>query len=328
MRNKVTILTLSFIMVLCSSFSVFGASTKVSFDFAEPSISPTQGYFAYTNGSGQPFVLIWSINPKSGDGAADASVGSSMNMTINSNNVVFTAQTYGGVAATYHITRVSQNGTMSVVASGNMESTVSYTATPTNGVGQFCYAGNIGIVNNNLSGTDRWLRVTWGDDATVNEISDQLDEVNAGLSSIATNTQYLNQLPYMRTELESIDNGITSLSADILSMQGSLGDIKSELRSIKAEVIDISEQLSQLLEMTGTESVEPLPSDNITDLGDLEDSVLSDESEQIGSLELTFGNAFDTVWDLVSQAWQSNSKVFTIVIMCLTIGVIKLVLNR
>lgn len=328
MRNKVTILTLSLIMVLCSSFSVFGASTKVSFDFAEPSISPTQGYFAYTNGSGTPFVLIWSINPKSGDGSTDASVTSSMNMTINSNNIVFTAQTYGGVDATYHITRVSQTGTMSVVASGNMESTVSYTATPTGGVDEFCYAGNIGIVNNNLSGTDRWLRVSWGNDTAINDILDELNDVNSGIGSLVTNTQYLNQLPYMRTELEGINDGITSLSADVLQLKGSLGDIKSELKIIRGEVVDISKQLEQLLEMAGTESVDPLPSENITDLGDLEDSVLSDESEQIGNLELTFGNAFDTVWDLVSQAWQANSKVFTIVIMCLTIGVIKLILNR
>ena len=90
MRNKVIILSLSLIMVLCSSFSVF-ASVQREVDFSEPSTSDTQGYLAVMDDTGDCAVFYWSILPFSWSDANNRGGYPSMSISISPGSITFTA---------------------------------------------------------------------------------------------------------------------------------------------------------------------------------------------------------------------------------------------
>lgn len=370
MRNKVIILSLSLIMVLCSSFSVFGASSVVNFDWAEPAVSSEQGYLCVKTASGSFYCFIWAINPKTGDNATDAPCTSSMNLIIGPSSITFTPITTGGVSASYHITSASLSGNLNVRASGNFDGSGNsyvWDVEPS----EVCYYGNVGIVDNNIGTSNKWLRVNWGSDDTLSDVSDMLSEVINELVDIDTRllniSNYVNgledsvdstnvalrdindTLSDIKSYIDTVETKLNTINGNIVDVENQLIDANNHLSgvvSILGEMWDllinvdvnveyvvdnlefIKMQLSILMERVGEESTEPLPDDDLTDLEDAEDGVITDESDRLDDLSLSFGKAFDFVWQLISRAWQSNTKVFTVVIMCLTIGVLKLILNR
>lgn len=398
MRRKVFVLSLTLIIVLYSSFSVFAGTVRY-FPYAEPAASPSQGYLAYVNGQNELFVAFWSINVKGGDNSSDASVTGSMNLTISDSAIQFTPQTYGGVDATYHLTTLSRGGTINVRASGNFESVgTTYTLSPSGGVSEFVYKGNVGIVSNVSSASG--LRVNWGTDSSIvdlgttldsildavdlsNDILDDtenllsviegdivdvhsllgkchssLDEIVTLLSSSNGNmNKVLEFLDNIIDLLEDVNYNISSMITILHNDLDSIEDLESSqleylesvLSSVRSQSALLDDRLSVLIDlqrdsnallsrfidlfnnfvsMLGSESTDSLDDSDLVDLEDVEDDVISDESDRLDDLSLSFGNAFDVVWQLISDAWQTNAKVFTVVIMCLTIGVLKLILNR
>lgn len=354
MRNKIIILSLSLVMVLCSSFSVF-ASTVFYSTMTEPSTSDTQGYLALYNGS-VCRVLYWSIQPISASAADNRGAIPSMNLIINDDSVTFTALYTGTARVT--LTRVNNSSAQVVEMSNQFTSSSSFTYN-WSGMTHYAYKGNIGVVDDNMSSSNNYLTVYWGNDNTYQEAFDELInelvDIDTRLLNISSSVDGLegkldninSTLTRIRDYVDTLESQLNTISGDISTIKNTLNTVNSRLEtalsrlntiiSNQETMIDNQELMVNELQLIreaisySVEDVKDAPYvDNrpFFEFDSAEDNVLEDNSSAVADLKLEFGNGFNVVWDLISQAWQTNAKVFTVVIMCLTIGVIKLVFNR
>lgn len=369
---------------------------------AEPSTSDTQGYLVVTNPDFSiKNVFYWSITPYKASETLNNVAIPSMSIVLNDDSITFTALHTGSARVT--LTRVNNSSTQVICMSEQFTTSASYTYTGMNNIEYYCYSGNVGVVDDNLTSSNNYLTVTWGTatsyqeefDELINElveidvallnlytrlgtlngyvdgiesqlhgigstvtdmngnivdVKDAIDDVYARLGVINTNLITLlnytdgieGKLDDVNGNLEHMQTQLKAINTNLITMLNYCDEIEPLLKAInnniitlltytdtlESKLLTIINQLNNLTDMLGKESTDALDDSDITDLGDDEDKVLDDDADLIDDLKLNFGNAFDVVWDLISQAWQSNPKVFTVVIMCLTIGVLKLILNR
>lgn len=403
------VLVLAFTMVFYSSFSVFGA-TYAHFTFVEPPTSSTSGYLAVMDSYGDRCVFYWSIQPYSWSDTDNNGSLPSMNITLNDSSIEFNAVLTGSGRVT--LTRIYNNATQTLCMSRNFTLTTQYTYTGMTTLQYYAYAGNLGIVNDNMSSTNNYLSCVWGDsqyyisefndvvsklsqiDSSIDALYERLGSTNGYidgiegkldalissqgfdnledlLKDIENNTDLIEdkldnlygQIDWVEEYLEDIESEIDYVEEYLKQIRGYVDEIEGWLHDIYVQVDWVEEYLEQIENNTdyieeyldeiedqvdyveerllltfelledmsnavGQENTDSLDDSSIGSLEDGEDQIISDSSDAVDDLEFNFGSAFDTVWDLVSSAWQSNSKVFTIVIMCLTVGVIKLILNR
>lgn len=362
MRNKVIILSLSLIMVLCSSFSVF-ASTIREVDFAEPSTSDTQGYLAIMNEAGECNVFYWSILPYSWSNAENRGGYPSMNLSLYDDKILFSALSNSSARVT--LTRIYNSSSQVVCMSSSFSSLVQYSYTGMSDIKYYCYSGNVGIVDDNISSSSNFLSIVWGDSKSYQEDFDRLvsklNSIDSSLDNLYDRLGYTNDflneyLDDIESEIDHVEETLNAIENNTDEVEGLLRDIEDEIDyveetlnaienntdDVEALLQDIENELDYVEERLGqikgliediinadvSQSTDSLDDSSIDDLEDNEKDVISDKSEDLDDLGFNFGNSFDTVWDMISRAWQSNSKVFTIVIMCLTVGLIKLILNR
>lgn len=365
MRNKVFILSLSLIMVLCSSFSVF-ASVQREVDFVEPSTSDTQGYLAVMDDTGDCAVFYWSILPFSWSEAGNRGGYPSMNVSINPDSITFTALANGAARVT--LTRIVNSSKQYLCLSRQFTTSDTYTYTGMDHIMYYCYSGNIGVVVDNISGASDYLSMVWGDsskyqekfddvvselrdiDSTLNTLNTRfgtllgyvdgiegsIDGVEGSLSDIedailTLNNRFTTLLGYvdgLEGKLDDVNATLTTLNNRFTTLLGYVDGLETSLRTANETLNDISDELSAMNKAVGKQSTSSLDDSSIDDLEDDEKDVVTDKTDAIDDLDLEFGSAFGSVMDMISSAWQSHPKVFTLLIMCLTVGLIKLILNR
>lgn len=180
------------------------------------------------------------------------------------------------------------------------------------------------VANSNLQASD------------IDKILDYLKDIESDTSDLETGLTTLNgtasnilaELNLIRFRLLDIESEL-DLATDFLgSIDTELGIQTGVLNSIDGHLYEIRSMLNSLLESQGVEDTSPLDNSFMDEMDMYDAGNITDDTDKLDSLTFNFGNGFTVVWNLVSEAWQANAKVFTVVIMCLTVGVLKLIFNR
>lgn len=362
MRNKVFVLSLSLIFVLCSSFSVF-ASTSITVDMAEPSTSDTQGYLVTSDESGDNVnVFFWSISPYVANSELNVGTLANMNIILEDDSVTFTAL-YSGTAR-MTITRVYNSTNQFLGHSGQFHNSGQYVYEFDNPIKYYCYSGNIGIFDDNVSSTNNYLTVNWGGDNTFNadfsEVVKLLESIDKSSSNLYDKSVVIsNNIASIKSDTSDMADDVDSIASDMSEVLLRLEGISDALFGIETSVTvgfsEVTERLNHLLDYTeetnvrleniatmiaevysahGKESTDSLDDSSLNELGgydgnfqqigDSVDTALGD----ISLYDSLSGSAFGLIWNWISLIWQANEKVFMLVMFCLSIGVIKLIFNR
>lgn len=274
------------------------ASSVVSFPFPEPLVDDFNGYLVVSRDDGY-FHLIWfSFNPIHEDHGANTqvvtpSLRTSVRYDSSTGDVHFNfTSLFNGHLSVYHWSSYSQS--VSYVFYEFLNQGVTY-GTDVRIVGTLdsIYAkGN--FINNNFGGvaTPSDIYFTWGSDSSLYSL---IDKINNTLWSVNNN-------------------------------------LGSKLNVSNNTLQDIYERLGSLLDQQPDNSITDVPSSGITNVTNKEQDLLNKNdsvSNDINNLQVDINpNAASVTWDLLNTAVMSNSKVFTMFISILTIGIIGLILNR
>lgn len=286
------------------SINAFAYEPKhfVTFPFNEPYVSDYQGYYAYTRSddpSNYYYMNIWSYNYiQASDGELLYPSGNDLSVSITMDDdlqgmTIYFQSTLPAKITLYQFNSYENSFVIRYSELLKPRILYSYHHTITKPYSSFMAKGKYSSIS--LNGVSSKLDVQFSDTLNINTILDSLNQLEKNTSSINT--------------------FVSGIPGRLDTMNSSLNVIRNHLTSGNSNPTPEDVSSSGITNVTNKEQ----------ELLNKNDSVSSD----INNLQVDINpNAAAVTWDLVNTAVMSNTKVFTMFLSILTIGIIGLILNR
>lgn len=316
-------------LVLCFTVSsfVFAASSSVSVvvPYCEPSTGTTTGYLTVYTDEGRTYTYTWSFYGAT-DSIAFTQGGLTLGVVDGGDKLLIRLVEMDATNTVYGTLVCYGGGGVDIIKSGLVSVAEGYTVNPTGNITHYYLSGYVGSVSTDFDNFGR-LDITWGNDS---ELYSKVDTIVSRLGTISSRISLTNdKLDLLYTLASNNYEDFKSIfESYMFQLTKDSGDTVNRLSSIVKLLEEWAD--SQLNESTNS-----LPSDDISNLENSQGSIRdeSNVSDDIGTITNSFdfsdyGQAFDVVWTLCVSILLTNTTLYSLLFLVLSLGVVNLILSR